>query len=126
MSTRHFTSGRQGVYDLLKFLKRPEVDIHFTLEDVFGTSDRAGYRLFAEGIIRRARQTAPFKSTNDRFNMAFHAQALEQARARRIREFPLQVHVTVRSLGIYRCQDHGLAEHWATALSDIKNSGRPL
>ena len=42
---------KEYVHALCVFLATPEIDIHFTIEDLFGEEDRVAYRLFGEGLL---------------------------------------------------------------------------
>lgn len=88
---------RADVVELVSFLRRPDVDVRFTLEDVFGHDDRLGYRLYGDGLLHRPEADAsellpPGKLVGG------------------------SLHVAYSCVGIYRVAAGRLVERWGQAV----------
>lgn len=88
----------RDVRAIIEFLARPEVDIVFHLEDVFGTGDRVGYRLFGQGTIELP-----------------EGSPLVGGPLGRVDANPVlgnRLHVEYRSTGVFRLAAGRLVERW--------------
>lgn len=90
------------VEQIVKFLSRDEIDIRFTLEDIFTVNDRVAYRIFGEGIIGLDSLGVEFIGPPS----ALPAGAL----------LGTELHVSYQCVGIFRVEGGQLAERWGAQI----------
>ena len=98
---------------LVNLLDQPGVDFVFTLEDVFESADRVAYRIFGEGTVPVANldiesQTGDLNLDGSR--LQFSELSLDTGMIGDDR-----LHVTYRSVGIFRVGTGQLVERWGAS-----------
>lgn len=101
----------KDLVQLLRYLALPGVDIRFTVEDAFSSSDRVGYRLFGEGQIAalKDRDTGPQPLVAAKVANAISGGFSGTIVKKRLGIASL---VELSCVGIYRFHDGRIAERW--------------
>lgn len=106
-----------NIIQLVKYLTQPDVDMQFSLEDIFSDGKRVGYRLFGEGTVK-------VPGIGSRAKLADSSQASVREIHRlaphtfvhlsRDAYFRDSVHMEYTGIGILKI-DHGrFSEHWGS------------
>jgi hypothetical protein len=94
----------RDVQVVIDFLAQDSVDIAFVLEDVFGTDDRVGYRLFGEGTLALAPSSGLLRPGGEP-----EASAPISGSGHLVGN---RLHVEYLSIGIFKVAASRLAERW--------------
>lgn len=113
---------REYIRALCSFLSSPWLDLHFTIEDVFGEPGRIAYQLFGEGMIEVAVAPGPGGDLKKTFDdessrMSTRVRPLLSTSAAQHEYLSStgklmngQLHVEYRSVGIFRTSNRRLLE----------------
>ena len=108
---------REYIRALCGFLRSDDVDVYFTLEDMFGIPGKIAYQLFGEGLVTVDSPTEPpvesgRHSTSPSVVPTFNPFSVMQAStlAKGGRLLKNKLHVQYRSIGIFRIGNRRLVE----------------